>query len=156
MRHFILSLCTLFVLTNSVSSASFGAAVVYRLVEHQLTNSNHPAAGLDFGFSGTITTDGSLGNFADTSPITSWSILATTPGESDGETTELWAPSNSGLGSRITQPTLRVTPDSISLITGPSTNFWPNSVFVFRNFSSPDVEVIRWEGTKWFSRQESG
>ena len=45
--------------------------------------------GSPYGFSGTITTDGSLGSFADVSFITDWSITLSTPGD-DGITTQVF------------------------------------------------------------------
>ena len=47
--------------------------------------------GSPYGFSGTITTDGSLGSFADVSFITDWSIALATP-DDDGVTTQVFTP----------------------------------------------------------------
>ncbi len=47
--------------------------------------------GSPYGFSGTITTDGSLGSFTDVDFITDWSITLATPGD-DGVTTQVLTP----------------------------------------------------------------
>lgn len=63
----------------------------YALVQPDLFNS-HP-----FGFSGTVTTDGSIGLQTNTDFIESWAITIVTPSSVDGVSTELLTPDNSSV-----------------------------------------------------------
>ena len=71
-------------------SPSVSWGVVYELDEHVLPNG--------YGFSGTITTNGSIGFFDDpTALVTDWNIVLSTPGGMDGITSQILTSSNSVL-----------------------------------------------------------
>lgn len=106
----------------SLCSASASADLVYTFV------SDDAMAGTGYGFSGTITTDGTTGSFTDSSSfnaiVTGWSITLTTPDAVDGNSSEvlsgpgpggpLWSLNNpSG-----TDAVLNVTPTRMELTSG--------------------------------------
>ena len=69
-----------------------------------------------FGFSGTVSTDGSTGVLATTDFITSWSITVHTPSTTDGVASEVLTPSNSSVSLDLAgTPGLTVTPSAISM-----------------------------------------
>ena len=87
--------------------------IVYTLVE--------PVhfAGSPYGFSGTVTTDGSTGVLTTVDFVTSWSIMVFTPGDVDGVTAELLDPTNSTVSLELgTAAGVIVTPESISFPLG--------------------------------------
>ena len=89
------------------------AQIVYTLNQPALFDSS------PYGFSGTITTDGSTGSFASVDFITSWSIVVRTPATVDGVATELLDPTNSSISLNIANTTgLVVTEESLSLPLG--------------------------------------
>lgn len=66
-----------------------GHARVYQLTEYSTPG--------EYGYSGTIRTDGSTGSFSNTSAIIDWHISLVTPGEKDGDTSTLLTASNSNV-----------------------------------------------------------
>jgi len=68
----------------------------------------------DYGYSGTITTDGSIGTFSNTSVITDWNIKLLTPGENDGVTNQNLVPENSMI-SFLGPGTLDISTTTIAL-----------------------------------------
>ena len=88
------------------------ASVNYTFENFNLTNG--------YAFSGTITTDGSTGNFTSASAITDYTITLITPDEVDGISEQVLTPSNSALTLdgdfvtatlQITATEIRLTPD---------------------------------------------
>ena len=106
------------------SSSAYAVDRVYTLVP------DTPFDGSPYGFSGTITTDGSTGYFSDVSFIRDWSITVETPSLFDGVSTELFTSASPPL-LRTFQHSgffpcecLHVTESSISLVAvgSPRTN----------------------------------
>jgi len=90
------------------------ADVIYTLNQPILFESS------PYGFSGTITTDGSIGILTTLDFIESWSITVFTPATVDGVSSELLEPTNSMVSLFISDtPGLIVTSESISLSPGP-------------------------------------
>ena len=92
---------------------SSAANIVYTLADPGLTDG--------YGFSGTITTDGSLGFFSTTAPVLSWDITLSTPGVVDGISLQTLNPGNSvlttsfipaGAGIELTSTTFYLVPSA--------------------------------------------
>lgn len=92
-------------LTLAAISIGPALATVYTLVPDSPGFDDSP-----FGFSGTITTDGSVGSFFDLSFVTDWNITLETPGDVDGVTTQTLTPGNGSMatlyGNLIVTPTV--------------------------------------------------
>jgi uncharacterized protein YjbI with pentapeptide repeats/CubicO group peptidase (beta-lactamase class C family) len=96
-----------------------------------------------YELSGTITTDGKLGDFTDLNFIKDWSIAMTTPGEGDGVSTEVLTP-QSGAPFRVTLSRgggMNVTEDSISIL---HAGLQPLSRFAIALGTSPQTAEIHW------------
>lgn len=94
----------------SLVDASACCATTYRLIQPSRFDSS------PFGFSGSLTTDGSTGLQATTDFIESWSITIQTPATVDGISTELLTPSTSTISLDLGRyPGLTVTPEFIYL-----------------------------------------
>lgn len=86
------------------------AGMVYRL------NESPYFEGSSFGFSGTVTTDGSLGLQTSVSFIESWSITVRTPSAVDGVGEETLTPANSTVSLALNgDPGLTLSAQSISM-----------------------------------------
>jgi hypothetical protein len=91
------------------SASAHAADRVYTLVPYELSDAR-------FAFSGTITTDGSIGTFSDASFIKDWSITVQTPSEVDVVSMEVFS---SAAGQALTftgWESLQVTNESISIL----------------------------------------
>jgi len=88
-------------------------ATIYSLGQHV----NLPG---DYGYFGTITTDGGIGIFSDTSVIVDWNIQLLTPGENDGVTNQNLIPANSRI-SFLGPGTLDISTTTIALSLSGST-----------------------------------
>jgi hypothetical protein len=90
------------------------ADIIYTLVQPVQFESS------PYGFSGTVTTDGSVGNKTTLDFIKSWSITVRTPATVDGVSSELFDPTNSTVSLFVSDtPGLMVTTESIKLSAGP-------------------------------------
>ena len=86
-----------------------GYAIVYTLI---------PDTGLTdgYGFSGTVTTDGSIGTFTDASAITDWNITILTPDGVDGVASQVLTPATSTkFYSPVGTGDLKITASEISI-----------------------------------------
>lgn len=100
-----------------------------------------------YGFSGTITTDGSLGSFTDVDFIMDWSITLATPGD-DGVFTQVFTPVDSRLefvhgsgGDFVVSPTdIDISSTNTSL---------PTRLRLGQLFSDPGDTFIDWSGPGW-------
>ena len=128
----VVSLCLLAIaLPNGIASAT----LVYTLSDPGLPNG--------YGFSGTITTDGSLGNFSTSAPIIDWTITLLTPAGVDGVASQVITPSNSTLADTLSfSPGLLLTPTTMELP--------PTGVLLTANsigFNTPaSAEVLQFSG----------
>ena len=107
------SFLSLLLLVGISPGLATGANIVYTLSDPGLSNG--------FGFSGTVTTDGSLGYFSTAAPILSWDITLSTPSGVDGVGLQTLTPGNStvvtsfipvGAGIQLTSTTFYLVPSA--------------------------------------------
>lgn len=113
-----------------------GQAAVYTII-------SDPGIGSDYSYSGTLTTDGSIGTFSVATAITDWNINITTPGGVDGVVSQVLTPATStkfhfpqGVGDIV------ITATSISILNSGVDNTTNLA------FSAPTGESFTLEGPK--------
>lgn len=121
-------LLTAIVLVGTSNCCTHGA-IVYDLSQATFGNPQ-------FAFSGTFTTDGTLGTFqpTDASFITSWNITLSTPGGNDGITNQVLTPSNSTVSFQNLTPRFTASQNNFLFLSSLS----PSSADIV--FESGDVQ----------------